>query len=173
MKRIFVLALGALVAGILSVGCTTASAENAYTESARTEGAINAVDTAFVQEHLSTAKLVDTRTFEEFAGKTGDDRPGHIPGAINFCSAKLIDKKGEPLSSTRLVRMFTHQTLEPEDEIIVYGATDAEGSYQVAEALVANGYQNVSVYEGGYADWTSDAENEVDAEVSVCCALPE
>lgn len=166
--RLMAVIAGVCLAVALCTGCAASAAQGVQT-SATSD--INTVDMAYVQDQLGSAKIVDARTFEEFAGKTGDQRPGHIPDAISIRASKLIDKDGKPMSATRLVRMFEHQTLSPEDEIIVYDAAGGQDASKVAEALLANGYDNVSIYEGGYAEWSADTANEVSDHVEACCAV--
>lgn len=159
-----VLALGA---GLLCAGCATSQAASAQASASQD---INTVDMAYVQNHQDSAKFVDTRTYEEFAAETGEERAGHIPGAVHFGEDKLVDPDGQPKSAQRLVKMFEYQELLPTDDIVVYGGSDTTSAYAVAQALAGNGYAHVSVYEGGYAEWASDASNPVDDQVPSCCS---
>jgi len=105
--------------------------------------------------------LVDARPLNEYEGK--DEvwlRKGHIPGAISFHWAKLMEKDN------------THQFKKPEDvkaeleaagitpdkEILCYCGTSREGSLLRFYLKYVAGYPKVRLYEGAWKEyvWLKD-----------------
>ena len=116
-----------------------------------------------VQELLSrkdqpNVVLVDARPHNEYIGK--DDiwlRKGHIPGAISFHWARLMEKDNTH-------KFFTKETtqselinagLTKEKEIIVYCGTSREGSLLRFYLAHVAGYPNVRLYEGSWKEYVS------------------
>ena len=64
-------------------------------------------------------------------------RAGHIPGSLGFPSPRCALRE-----------------LRRDDEIVVYSTNQhRQGPVAACQALEAHGYQNVSWYSGGLADW--------------------
>ena len=111
--------------------------------------------------------LVDARPHNEFIG---DDevwfRKGHIPGAISFHWAKLVDAK-----NTHLFRPFDEvkEELEaagitPDKTIICYCGTSREGSLVRFYLKHIAGYPNVTLYEGAWKEYVWVRDQSLPAE---------
>jgi len=78
----------------------------------------------------SSAMLVDARDAESFTA-------GHIDGAVNFASLQLPADKNAAL-------------------VFYCGGVRCPAAGKAAKKAVEQGYTNVMVYKGGWADWSSN-----------------
>ncbi|MBL8873974.1 MAG: sulfurtransferase [Planctomycetaceae bacterium] len=116
-----------------------------------------------VQEILDAKKqdnvlVVDARPYNEYIGD--DDvwlRKGHIPGAISFHWAKLMET-----DNTHKFKALDKNVLELEKagitkdkEIIVYCGTSREGSLLRFYLKHVAGYPRVRLYEGSWKEYAS------------------
>lgn len=100
--------------------------------------------------------LVDARPHNEYIGD--DDvwlRKGHIPGAVSFHWARLMEK-----DNTHRFRAFDSVKkdliaagLTPEKQILVYCGTSREGSLLRFYLKHVAGYPNVRLYEGSWKEY--------------------
>ena len=111
-----------------------------------------------VRAHLGVSGnlLVDARPLNEFRGE--DDvwlRKGHIPGAISFHWARLMEKsnthKFKPLSEVKAELMAAGIT--PDKDIIAYCGTSREGSLLQFYLKHVAGYPKVRLYEGAWKEY--------------------
>jgi len=100
--------------------------------------------------------LIDARPLNEFKGE--DDvwlRKGHIPGAISFHWARLVEKdnthKFKPFSETKAE--LEKAGITPEKDIICYCGTSREGSLIRFYLKHVAGYPNVRLYEGAWKEY--------------------
>ena len=105
--------------------------------------------------------LVDARPHNEYLGD--DDlwlRKGHIPGAISFHWARLMEKdnthKFRPFSETKAE--LEKAGITPDKNIICYCGTSREGSLLLFYLKHVAGYPNVRLYEGAWKEyvWLKD-----------------
>jgi len=100
--------------------------------------------------------LVDARPINEFQG---DDivwlRKGHIPGAISFHWARLMETdnthKFKPFSETKAA--LEKAGITPDKNIICYCGTSREGSLLRFYLKHVAGYPNVRLYEGAWKEY--------------------
>ncbi len=116
-----------------------------------------------VQKHVGKPGnvLVDARPINEFQG---DDaiwlRKGHIPGAISFHWARLMEKdnthKFKPFSETKTE--LEKAGITPDKNIVCYCGTSREGSLLRFYLKHVAGYPNVRLYEGAWKEyvWLKD-----------------
>ncbi|MBA2117068.1 sulfurtransferase [Bremerella alba] len=102
--------------------------------------------------------LVDARPHNEYVGD--DDiwvRKGHIPGAINFHWARLMeaDNTHKFLPMTTVKDELKSAGLTPDKEIIVYCGTSREGSLLRFYLAHVAKYPNVRLYEGSWKEYAS------------------
>lgn len=102
--------------------------------------------------------LVDARPHNEYVGE--DDvwlRKGHIPGAISFHWARLMEAsnthKFRPLAQVQ--GDLENAGLTPDKEIIVYCGTSREGSLLRFYLRHIAKYPNVRLYEGSWKEYAS------------------
>ena len=108
------------------------------------------------------AKLLDTRTPEEFRGEVEmDHRPGHIPGAVNLPHSEAAGSDGNLLiDSTVLSQRLADAGITHQDPVVAYCRSGVRASLTYL-AMKQAGY-NVRLYDGSYAEWMdSDKPVEV------------
>ena len=105
--------------------------------------------------------LIDARPINEFHGEDAIWlRKGHIPGAISFHWARLMEK-----DNTHKFKRFSETKAElekagitPDKNIICYCGTSREGSLLRFYLKHVAGYPNVRLYEGAWKEyvWLND-----------------
>jgi thiosulfate/3-mercaptopyruvate sulfurtransferase len=100
--------------------------------------------------------LVDARPINEFRGE--DEvwlRKGHIPGAISFHWARLMEKdnthKFKPFAEVKAE--LEKAGITPDKNIIAYCGTSREGSLLQFYLKHVAGYPNVRLYEGAWKEY--------------------
>lgn len=116
------------------------------------------VDVATVQAHVGKEGniLVDARPLNEYQGE--DDvwlRKGHIPGAISFHWARLMDgdntHKFKPAAEMKAE--LAAAGITPDKNVICYCGTSREGSLLYITLKHILGYPNVRLYEGSWKEY--------------------
>ncbi len=111
-----------------------------------------------VQKHVGKAGnlLIDARPLNEFQGN--DDvwlRKGHIPGAISFHWARLVEKdnthKFKPSAAVKAE--LEAAGITKDKSIIAYCGTSREGSLLLFYLKHVAGYPNVRLYEGAWKEY--------------------
>ena len=116
-----------------------------------------------VQAHVGRPGnvLVDARPINEFRGE--DEiwlRKGHIPGAISFHWARLMEKdnthKFKPYAEVKAE--LDKAGITPDKNIIAYCGTSREGSLLAFYLKHVAGFPNVRLYEGAWKEyvWLKD-----------------
>lgn len=116
-----------------------------------------------VDQVLEAAKkpntlLIDARPYDEYLGQ--DDiwvRKGHIPGAISFHWAKLMDPSNTHkfLPFDQAIAELEKAGITADREIIVYCGTSREGSLLRFYLTHVAKYPNVKLYEGSWKEYAS------------------
>lgn len=117
-----------------------------------------AVDELLARKEKPGVLLVDARPHNEYVG---DDnvwlRKGHIPGAISFHWARLMEKSNthqfKPVGEAKAE--LSAAGITPDKEIIVYCGTSREGSLLRFHLRHVVGYPNVRLYEGSWKEYAS------------------
>lgn len=116
---------------------------------------VSVVDAAYVASLEDGAYLVDVRTPEEYA-------EGHIPGALNASYPKSTGGPCQSEENASSFRAAWEKLGVPADaHVVLYCRTGVRASAAYS-ALVEDGYANVELYEGSWADWTSDSARPVE-----------
>ncbi len=104
----------------------------------------------------SDGLLIDARPLNEFRGE--DDvwlRKGHIPGAISFHWARLMEKdnthKFKPFAEVKVA--LEKAGITPDKDIICYCGTSREGSLLMFYLKHVAGYPKVRLYEGAWKEY--------------------
>ena len=99
------------------------------------------------------AKLLDTRSIEEYRGEVEiDQRPGHIPGSRHLAWSELAGQDGRLLIETeRLQQALTSVGISPDDPVIAYCRSGLRASLPYL-AMKQAGY-DVRLYDGSYVEW--------------------
>jgi thiosulfate/3-mercaptopyruvate sulfurtransferase len=102
--------------------------------------------------------VIDALMFDMYTGaQTPYSRPGHIPGAINVPAVAVVDPDTRLFISEEKMREYFAPALsDPEQAVITYcgGGIAATADGFLLRRL---GKQNVAVYDGSMAQWSSDA----------------
>jgi thiosulfate/3-mercaptopyruvate sulfurtransferase len=116
------------------------------------------VDVKTVRAHVGKPGnlLVDARPLNEYQGD--DDvwlRKGHIPGAISFHWARLMESDNthqfKPLAAMKAE--LEAAGITPDKNIICYCGTSREGSLIYFTLKYVLGYPNVRLYEGSWKEY--------------------
>lgn len=117
-----------------------------------------AVDELIQRKSQPGVILVDARPYNEFIGD--DDvwlRKGHIPGAVSFHWARLMQTDNthafRPLSEAKAE--LAKAGLTSDKEILVYCGTSREGSLLRFYLRHVAGYPRVRLYEGSWKEYAS------------------
>ncbi|MCA9834328.1 MAG: sulfurtransferase [Thermomicrobiales bacterium] len=159
---------GGLAAWIGAGGELTTDAAPAVDDSIQ---ATPTTDTAFLvkTEGVSNAindgtKIIDTRDSEQMQDTVnGTTREGHIPGAINILTADVMREDGTFKSAADLREIFEANGISPDDDVIVYSLF-AHQSGNMWLALHIADYDNVRIYQEGYAAWGQDASLPIETD---------
>jgi thiosulfate/3-mercaptopyruvate sulfurtransferase len=102
------------------------------------------------------AQVVDARTPAEYLGQGGPGpRRGHITGALNLPAAVLVQDGGQGFpSADTLARLFSQQRLDRGRRVVTYDAIGV-GAAKLALCLELMGWDDVAVYDAGWADWAA------------------
>ena len=98
-------------------------------------------------------KLVDTRSREEYNGQTDvDERPGHIPGAVNLVWQHLVGHNGQLQASEEETRKALDAVnVQPHDRLVAYCKAGGRASVCYL-AMKRLGY-DVRLYIESYEEW--------------------
>jgi thiosulfate/3-mercaptopyruvate sulfurtransferase len=117
-----------------------------------------AIDDVLAQKGKPGVVLVDARPHNEYVGQ--DDiwlRKGHIPGAISFHWARLMEPNNthQFLAFDKVKQQLEAAGLTPDKQIIVYCGTSREGSLLRFYLKHVAKYPNVRLYEGSWKEYVS------------------
>ena len=103
-------------------------------------------------QNAAGAKRIDLRGADEFSGKSDlDERPGHIPGAVNL-PCQVLGAAGRLLKpNEQLEKLFLSHGISANDHAIAYCRTGVRAALGFL-ALTQLGF-NASLYDGSYAEW--------------------
>lgn len=106
-----------------------------------------------------SSAIVDSRAYERYTGEVEplDRIPGHIPSALNYPWMDLI-KDGEIISLDEARQHF--KDLKDYEEIIVHCGSGITATVNIL--LMEEIGLKPKHYAGGYSDWVSYEDNEVD-----------
>lgn len=99
-------------------------------------------------------QLIDARANPEFRGHEGNARRlGHIPGAVNVPVGALHDPASQRLLGVDAIRAaLTRAAVTRGRRLICYDGSGV-GAAKLAFVLTLMGYDDVAVYDGGWAEW--------------------
>lgn len=113
--------------------------------------------------------LLDVRSPQEYYGEyfmmkppQGEERSGHIPGAVHLDYELTLNEDGTFKSFEELQALFKSKGITPDKEIIPYCAIGARSGYIWFVLKYLLGYRKVRNYDGSWNEWSqlSDAPIE-------------
>ncbi len=115
-----------------------------------------------LKANLAENKLIviDTREKREYNGATpyGEQRGGHIPGAVHFYFKDLIDSKGNLLPSEEIIAKLQTIGIQLDTPIATYCTGGIRSAFFVS--VMANlGFTNVKNYAGSMWEWSAEGAN--------------
>ncbi|MEM9905710.1 MAG: rhodanese-like domain-containing protein [Cyanobacteria bacterium P01_D01_bin.44] len=120
-----------------------------------------------LREQLSADNhvIIDTREPREFAGRTpyGEQRGGHVPGAINLYFKDFLNEDGTLLPLQDLITKLSEIGITPDTQIVVY-CTGGIRSGWLASVLANLGF-SVKNYAGSMWEWSAAPENDYPLEI--------
>ena len=104
------------------------------------------------------AKLLDTRSAEEFRGEAEmDHRPGRIPGAINIPHSEMAGAGGKLLiEPAALHQRLSAAGIATGDPVVAYCRSGVRASLAYL-AMKQAGY-DIRLYDGSYSEWMDNAQ---------------
>lgn len=111
-----------------------------------------------LQVNLSENKfaVIDTRQKREYAGETpyGEQRGGHIPGAVHFYFKDLMDNKGNLLKPEEIIAKLETLGIQRDTPAVTYCTGGIRSAFFVA--VLANlGFSDVKNYAGSMWEWSA------------------
>jgi thiosulfate/3-mercaptopyruvate sulfurtransferase len=86
---------------------------------------------------------------------------GHIPTAVSLPAPDLLDATGAVKAPADLAAMLEAAGLDPTQRVITYCGGGYYGAFDVF-VLHLMGFEDVAMYDGAFAEWTSDPANPIE-----------
>ncbi|WP_257266878.1 sulfurtransferase [Endozoicomonas sp. ONNA2] len=114
------------------------------------------IHTKALYRDYSKFRVIDARSPEEFRGEInrGEQRKGHLPGAVNVPFQQLLGASGTLKSFDDIRKMLSDLDIQKNSPIVVY-CTDGVRSAYVVMVLKASGYINVRNYTPSFYHWAA------------------
>jgi thiosulfate/3-mercaptopyruvate sulfurtransferase len=113
----------------------------------------------------SDTVLVDVRTLEEYNGELfmmqppqGNQRAGHIPGAIHLFYELALNNDGTFKSYNQLQKLYGEHGITKDKQAIVYCAVGGRSAHTWFVLKYLLGYPNVRNYDGSWNEWSQIPE---------------
>ena len=121
---------------------------------------IDAIDTTHVigteelQKNFADYKIVDVRATEEYEGATyyGEQKGGHIPGAIHIGYLDLFKDDGTLKPNDEITAMFEGAGVSKGDKVVAYCTGGIRSAY-VQMVLEMCGYETTMNYDQSFWRW--------------------
>ena len=105
--------------------------------------------------------LLDVRTSEEYRGEVfimkppeGQERAGHIPGAVHVNHTDVVNDDGTFKSFDDLKNLYSQQGIAPDKEVFPYCAIGGRSAFIWFVLKYLLGYPNVRNYDGSWNEWS-------------------
>jgi len=120
------------------------------------------VDASWVRAHAGRQgfAVVDARDAVFYNGTEGNDRRGHVPGAVSIPYTTLVGDGLRVRDLAALRASFTAAGIEPGDVVAVYCHIGQQGTAIVFAARLLG--HDARLYDGSFQDWSRRAELPVE-----------
>jgi thiosulfate/3-mercaptopyruvate sulfurtransferase len=128
-----------------------------------------------VERNIDTKKfqLIDARGKARFEGTEPEPsdghRGGHIPGSLCIPYTAVLDPSGSLLPEEELAAVFSNAGLDPVKPVVV-SCRSGVSSCVIALALHRLGKEDVAIYDGSWAEWSSFSDTPVETNVAAASA---
>ncbi len=114
-----------------------------------------------VEAESDEVVIVDTRSEREYAGETpyGEDRGGHLPGAVHLHYRELLDGEGRLKSESTVRGMLEERGITSDKRVVAY-CTGGVRSAWMTVVLAHLGYERAANYAGSGWDWAAAPEED-------------
>ncbi|KKO46783.1 3-mercaptopyruvate sulfurtransferase [Arsukibacterium ikkense] len=115
----------------------------------------------YIFAHLASGQLaiLDARSHERFLGLKPEPRAGvrsgHIPYSLNLPFAEVLD--GHCFKNPEQLAQIFSKLIGSKTQPLVFSCGSGITACIILLAAVMAGYQNVTLYDGSWADWGSNA----------------
>jgi thiosulfate/3-mercaptopyruvate sulfurtransferase len=113
--------------------------------------------------------LLDVRTPEEYRGEifmmnppVGEERGGHIPGAVHLQHTLTLNEDGTFKSAAELQTLFDSRGVTPDKEVFPYCAIGGRSAYMWFVLKYLLGYPQVRNYDGSWNEWSRLPEASIE-----------
>jgi thiosulfate/3-mercaptopyruvate sulfurtransferase len=105
--------------------------------------------------------IVDTRSEREYRGETpyGEDRAGHLPGAVHLHYRALLDEEGRLRPASEVRSLLDDRGIAADKRVVAY-CTGGVRSAWLTVVLAHLGYERVANYAGSGWDWAAAPEED-------------
>lgn len=123
---------------------------------------LQAIETSIAD---SGSVVLDTRSAEEYAGRDNRDnlRHGHIPTSVHVEWKQNLDAEGKFLASSELKALYNSVDIDDELDIFTLCQTAVRATHSWFVLTDLLGYDNVSVYDGSWAEWGNKENTPIDS----------
>ena len=114
------------------------------------------IHTKALYRDYSRYRVIDSRSPAEFRGETGhgEQRKGHLPGAVNLPFQRLLTASGTLKSFDDISRMLSDLDIQKASPIVVYCSAGIRSAFTVM-VLKAAGYTNARNYTPSFYHWAA------------------
>ena len=105
--------------------------------------------------------LLDARAGERFRGEVEpvDPRAGHVPGAVNAPTTRVLSEDGRFLPAAVLTEHFASLGVQPGTAVGVYCGSGVTAAHEVAALAVAG--LDAALWPGSWSQWSADPRRPV------------
>lgn len=111
--------------------------------------------------HQPDVVMLDVRTSAEYSGEVfmekppeGNERAGHIPGAVHLENTLVLNEDGTFKSAEELHNLYTQRGITKDKKVIAYCAVGARSGFIWFVLKHLLGYPDVRNYDGSWNEWS-------------------
>lgn len=117
---------------------------------------------ADIQKLPEGTLLLDAREKEEYAGTDAARKSkGHLPGAVWMNFKEVLTATGAYKTKDEIIAAAAKFGATPEKPVVIYCNSGVKASVLFIAFKEIAGFQNIGIYVGSYADWSSVPENKI------------